>query len=87
MNSFLLRSSWGLLWKNIWLPLGKKTYAPDDMFIELYRCGCRKLRIHPIDEALSDAKLAKAEFKKMAVPSDEKDSSLIYGHFDECHRN
>lgn len=55
---------------NAMLDLYNRT--PEDMFVELYDCGCRKLRIRPLDEALNDTKLAKAEFKKKIIPTDEK---------------
>lgn len=83
MNSFLLRYNWGLLWKDIWATLGKKTYAPDDMFNELYGYECRKLKLKASEEALNDPKLAKKEFKRLVVPHDERTCIVLLEGFFE----
>lgn len=51
------------------------------MFIELYDCGCRKLRSPPSEEALNDPKLAKAEFKKKIMPTNEKTCITLLEEF------
>ncbi|MGE5556724.1 MAG: hypothetical protein ACM3UY_10795 [Methanocella sp.] len=81
MSSYLLVSNWSLLWKEIWVPIGKKAYTPVDIFIELYDCGCRKLKIPPNEEALNDPKLARDTFKNKIIPSDEKTCLTLLEEF------
>ena len=75
MNSVLIRCNWNCLYTDLWLPLSKSKFAPDDMFIELLRYESRKLRLDPKEEALNDPILAKLEFKKLSTlltPINEK---------------
>jgi hypothetical protein len=72
MNSFLFLANWNALWRELWMPLSKTESAPSDLFIEIYRHATKELGIEPKDEALSDAKLAKEEFKKLPIPPTEK---------------
>jgi hypothetical protein len=83
MNSFLFRSNWSFLYNDLWIPLSKSKFAPDDMFIELFRYASRKARSEPKTEALSDPKLAKQEFKKFPTPTDEKTCLAILEGFYE----
>lgn len=80
-NYFLFKANWGLLWREVWIPLCKKQSAPTDLFIELYRFTCEKLGLELKDEALSDPKLAKEEFRGLpCCPSNEKTCiSLLEG--------
>jgi hypothetical protein len=84
MNSVLIRSNWSFLYNDLWMPLSKSKYAPDDMFNELFRYASRKLRVEPKAEILNDLKLAKQEFKKLPTPIDEKTCLvLLEGYYDE----
>lgn len=70
---FLFKTNWGALWREVWTPLSKKTSAPVDLFIELYRFAGEKLGSELKAEALNDPNLAKEEFKRLpCCPSSEK---------------
>jgi hypothetical protein len=71
MSSILIRSNWHYLWESVWVPLRKKSYASDSMFIELYERQSRKLKLKLDKAAYDDPKIALKEFKKQFVSLEE----------------
>jgi len=80
---FLIRSSWHLLWGNVWFPLSKKSYAPENMFLDLYTYEYKKLKLKITKEVYDNPKLAQEEFKIRIVPIQEKACvALLEGFYD-----
>jgi hypothetical protein len=74
----LVKDHWKKLNGTVWRLLEKRQSAPPDMYIELLRLARRRLNIQvdeAIDAALSDPKVAKAEF--LALPQPQNESKCI----------
>lgn len=83
MNSFLIRSNWHFLWRNVWSPLSKKSYAHENMFLDLYTYEYKKLKLKIVKEIYDNPKLAQEEFKLRIVPIQEKTCiALLEGFYD-----
>ena len=83
MNSFLIRSCWYHLWGNVWSRLSKKSYAPENMFLELYTYEYKKLKLKIVKEVYDNPKLAQEQFRLGIVPIHEKTCiALLEGFYD-----
>jgi hypothetical protein len=71
LSSILIRSNWHYLWESVWVPIRKKSYATDNMFVELYERQCRKLKLNIVRAVYDDQKIALKEFKKQFVSLEE----------------